>query len=160
MKKLLYVAVSSALFFLCSCSTDLGSEKNVYINLSFTSKAQINYQETAFTAEIQSTESGCSAVFIAPQELEGLKISYNGTAFSYSLGELEFTSPNRKETQQFLKLIYEALRSPDRIISKSENGYAIEGRLNDSSYYININKEQLTPMFIEFQNPEITVKLY
>lgn len=158
MKKLLCVILPFLFILFCSCDTDIKTDKDIDLNLNFTSKAQIDYQGTAFTAEIHSTESGCSAVFIAPEELKGMETSYNGAEFTYALGELKFTSLPHRETSQFLKLIYEALRKTDYSTEKSENGYKVYSSLNGLTYYLNINKEQHTPTYFEVESIDLNIK--
>ncbi len=153
MKKLLSLT-AIFLVFLCGCTTEPAEVK---INRCFSAKAQIQYQSTAFTADFTSDENGCSAVFSSPESINGLTVSYNGSEFTYSLNELTFTAPSKKEEQSFLRLFYEAVRNTAAVTTANESGYTVEGSIPAGSYYLNINKEQLTPVFFEIEEIGLTV---
>lgn len=141
-------------FLLCGCSVQ---PEEIKINHCFTAKAQIQYQSTAFTADFTSDENGCSAVFSYPEEINGLKIEYNGTDYTYTLGELSFNSSVNKENEQFLKIFFEALRDPDMVITESETGYTATGTVAAGSYYLNINSMQHNPMYFEVEKIGLTI---
>ena len=141
-------------FLFCGCAVQ---PEEIKINRCFTAKAQIQYQSTAFTADFTSNESGCSAVFSYPEEINGLKIEYNGTGYTYTLGELSFTSPIKKENEQFLKIFFEALRDPDMIITESETGYTATGTVEAGAYYLNINNIQFNPVYFEVEKIGLTI---
>ena len=153
MKKLLSVTLVFVFLF-CGCAIQ---PEEIKINRCFTAKVQIQYQSTAFTADFTSNESGCSAVFSYPEEINGLKIEYNGTGYTYTLGELNFTSPIKKENEQFLKMFFEALRDPNMIITESETGYTATGTVAAGSYYLNINNTQLNPVYFEVEKIGLTI---
>lgn len=141
-------------FLFCSCAVQ---PEEIKVNRCFTAKAQIQYQSTAFTADFTSNESGCSAVFSYPEEINGLKIEYNGTGYTYTLGELSFTSPIKKENEQFLKIFFEAVRDPDTVISPTETGYTAAGTISAGSYYLNINNTQFNPVYFEVEKIGLTM---
>lgn len=153
MKKLLSVTFV-LVFLFCSCAVQ---PEEIKVNRCFTAKAQIQYQSTAFTADFTSNESGCSAVFSYPEEINGLKIEYNGTGYTYTLGELSFTSPIKKENEQFLKIFFEAVRDPDTVISPTETGYTAAGTISAGSYYLNINNTQFNPVYFEVEKIGLTM---
>ena len=142
-------------FLFCGCAVQ---PEEIKINRCFTAKAEIQYQSTAFTADFTSDESGCSAVFSYPEEINGLKIEYNGTGYTYTIAELSFTSPIKKENEQFLKIFFEALRDPDMIITESETGYTATGTVAAGSYYLNINNTQFNPVYFEVEKIGLTIK--
>ncbi len=144
---------------LCAC-TGATQPKDVEINRNFTAKAQINYQSTAYTATIQSTDKGCNAVFSAPDELNGMKISYNGYSLSYELGGLEFEALPPKNATQFLQLIFEVLNALPESTTPNESGYSLSGRLNGCTYYLNISREQLSPVFLEIEGLDLAVNFF
>lgn len=153
MKRLLSVIIV-LVFLFCSCAVQ---PEEIKINRCFTAKAQIQYQSTAFTADFTSDESGCSAVFSLPQEISGLKIEYNGTGYTYILGELSFNSGIKKENEQFLKIFFEALRDPDMTITENETGYTATGTVAAGTYYININNTHFTPVFFEVEEIGLSI---
>ncbi len=155
MKKLLSLILCVIFFLLSACSSE---PEKAEINRNFEAEAQINYQSTAFTAKIRSSRDGCSAVFCAPEELEGLEISYNGLEFSYRLGELAFTCTKLSQAQQFLPLLFEALNDQNAVFEKNENGYTATGTASGHNYYININNTQFNPTFFEIEELALTVK--
>ncbi len=154
MKKLLSVTLLFVFIF-CSCAVQ---PEEIKINRNFTAKAEIQYQSTAFTADFTSNESGCSAVFSYPKEISGLKIEYNGIEYTYSLGELSFTSSIKKENEQFLKIFFEAIRDPDMIITENETGYTATGNISAGTYYLNINNIQFNPIYFEVEKVGLTIK--
>ena len=153
MKKLLSVLVL-LVFLFTGCSVQ---PEEIEINRCFTAKAQIQYQSTAFTADFTSNESGCSAVFSYPEEIAGLKIGYNGTGYTYSLGGLSFDSSIKKENEQFLKIFFEAVRDPETVITQTETGYIATGTVAAGDYYININNTQLNPVYFEVENIGLSI---
>lgn len=153
MKKLLSV-ILIFVFLFCGCAIQ---PEEIKINRCFTAKAEIQYQSTAFTADFTSDESGCSAVFSYPEDISGLKIEYNGTGYTYTLGELSFTSEIKKENEQFLKIFFEAVRDPDMVITPNEAGYTATGTVTAGSYYLNINNTQFTPMYFELEEIGLSI---
>ena len=153
MKKLLSV-IFAFVFLFCGCTVQ---PSEIKVNRCFTAKAKIQYQSTAFTADFTSDESGCSAVFSLPEDISGLKISYNGTGYTYTLGELSFTSPIKKENEQCLKIFFEAVRDPNMTVAESETGYTCTGTVAAGSYYLNINNAQLTPTYFEVEKIGLAV---
>lgn len=153
MKKLLSVTVIITVL-LCGCTVQ---PEEIEINRCFSAEAKIQYQSTAFTADFTSDENGCSAVFSSPAELSGMKIEFNGTDFTYTLGELSFSSGIKNENRQFLRALYDALRDPNAVIAETESGYTVQGVIPLGSYYLNINKEQHTPVFFEIEEIGLTV---
>ena len=143
------------IFVFCGCAVQ---PKEISINRCFTAKAEIQYQSTAFTADFTSNESGCSAVFSYPKEISGLKIEYDGTGYTYSLGELSFSASSNKENEQFLKIFYEAVRDPNMTITENENGYTAQGATQAGTYYININNTQFNPVYFEVEKIGLTIK--
>ena len=156
MKRLLSVTLIFVFIF-CGCSVQ---PEEIKINRCFTAKAQIQYQSTALTADFTSNESGCSAVFSYPEEISGLKIEYNGTGYTYTLGELSFTSPIKKESEQFLKIFFEALRDPNTVITQTETGYTATGTVAAGSYYLNINNTQLNPVYFEVEKIGLNISFH
>ncbi len=154
MKRLLSV-IFILVFVFCGCAIQ---PEEIKINRCFTAKAEIQYQSTAFTADFTSDESGCSAVFSYPEEISGLKIEYNGTGYTYTLGNLSFNSSIKKENEQFLKIFFEAVRDPNMIISETETGYTATGTVTAGSYYLNINNTQFNPVYFEVEKIGLAIK--
>ncbi len=153
MKRLLSV-ILILVFVFYGCTVQ---PEEIKINRCFTAKAEIQYQSTAFTADFTSDESGCSAVFSYPEDISGLKIEYTGTGYTYTLGDLRFTSEIKNENEQFLKIFFEAVRDPDTVIAGNETGYTATGTIAAGSYYLNINKEQFTPVYFEAEEIGLTI---
>ena len=154
MKRLLSV-ILFLVFAFCGCAIQ---PEEIKINRCFTAKAEIQYQSTAFTADFTSDESGCSAVFSYPEEISGLKIEYNGTGYTYTLGNLSFTSSIKKENEQFLKVFFEAVRDPNTVITETETGYTATGTVTAGSYYLNINNTQFNPVYFEVEKIGLAIK--
>lgn len=154
MKKLLSVSLGIILF-LSGCTV---APEEVKINKSFSLRAEIEFNSAAFTVDFISDESGCSAVFLSPENIKGFRIGFNGIEFEYSYGDISFSSGAKKEAENFLELFYFALRNPAAVITKNESGYTVEGTVKGYPYYLNINKEQLTPTYFEVEQQNLTVR--
>lgn len=154
MKKLL--SAVAVLIILSGC-TAISTPQSVETDRNFTAKATITQNSAAYTADFEINENGCSVAFLLPEEIAGLKISFDGDSYTYQLGDLEFTSPPKNEVQQFLPLIYSALNDRSGTTTQEETHFSVQGRCEYGAYYININKETLLPTFLEIEGADLTV---
>ena len=156
MKKAAALSVTVLLIFMCSCSK-AETPQSICVNSVFTSKAEIHYNETAYTADFTSNENGCSAVFLLPECLKGFEIAVIGEEITYSLGSLSFTSQITPEQTLPVQAIYQAIKATPETVTENEKGYTLCGRTKYGSYVMNIDGKTLTPAFIEYEEKEITV---
>ena len=156
MKKLLSAFFLSVLF-LSGCTVNTAPQE-IEIDRSFAARAVITQNSAAYTADFEINENGCSAAFVSPEEVNGLKISFDGTAFTYSLGELSFTAAPKNEVQQFLPMIYAAVSDRAAAAVQEEEHYTLQGSTPYGTYYMNVNKDTLLPAFIEFEEADLSVR--
>ncbi len=156
MRKLLSAVLVTVLFLTgCSAST---KPQEIEINRNFAAKATITQNSAAYTADFEINENGCSAAFVSPEEISGLKISFDGNSFTYTFNELEFTSPPKNEVQQFLSLIYSAINDRTGVLIKEETHYSVQGSTQYGTYYINVNNKMLIPTFLEIEQADLAVR--
>lgn len=156
MKKAAALSFTVLLVLLCSCSA-VKTPTAISVNRSFFSKAQIQYKQTAYTADFECDENGCSAVFLSPEALKGLKITVNGGKITYSLSSLTFTANLTPEQTLPAHAIYLAINSQPEALTKNEEGYTISGHTKYGRYIMNIDSKTFTPLFIEYEEAGITV---
>lgn len=154
MKRLLCLCAITAVLF-CSCAK---APVQIAVNKSFSTTAEIEYNSTAFTVTFTCSESGCSAVFLSPENIRGLKADFNGTQLTYSYDGISFATGVKKEFAHFLELIFFALSGTPVQITENESGYTLEGTVQGLAYYLNINKEQLNPAYLEIDEKNLTVR--
>ena len=156
MKK--FIALLSAILCvsLCSCSANKPAE--ICVNRVFTAKADIQFNETAYTADFTCEENGCSAVFSSPEEICGMTVSTDGDNFTSSLDGLEFTSGETTHQTQLLGAIHSAIVTLPVSATENEQTYILEGVSKYGNYIMYLNKESCTPTFIEYEDKDITVK--
>ena len=157
MKKFGIPALIFSLLLMCSCTKSESIDK-IVINNTFSAKITLHYNRTAYTADFVTDKIGCSAVFLSPDEINGLKTSTDGTYFTCSFDEVEFQS--NKNNVQLLPLdaIYQALIATPISIEKNENGYTIAGTTKYGKYIMNINNITYTPTYLEYTEEELTVR--
>ena len=158
MKKLIVLSVIIGLT-LCSCSADTDYSE-ICVNRVFNAKADIQFNETAYTADFTCNENGCSAVFSSPEEISGLTFSTDGNTTTYSLGKLEFTADETHHQTQLINAVYSAIVSLPETATLNEQTYILQGVSKYGNYIMYINKESFTPTFIEYEDKDITVKFY
>ncbi len=156
MKKLIALSVGICVM-LCSCSAST-EPSEICVNRVFNAKADIQFNETAYTADFTVNENGCSAVFSSPEEVSGLTFSTDGNTTTYSLGELEFTADETQHQTQLINAVYSAIVSLPETATVNEQTYILQGTSKYGNYIMYINKENFTPTFIEYEAKDITVK--
>ena len=117
----------------------------------------LHYNETAYTADFVCDENGCSAVFLSPKEIDGLKVETDGNTCTYSLDSLEFKTPVNKKQNLPVDAIYSTIKAEIQSVQKTESGYTISGNTDYGRYIMNINNNYI-PQFIELNDEELTVK--
>jgi hypothetical protein len=142
---------------LCSCSFN-NKPAEICVNRIFNAKADIQFNSTAYTADFTCKENGCNAVFSSPDETIGLEVSTDGENFTYSLGDLEFTSTETDYQTQLIGAIYSAIVTLPVSATENEETYILEGVSKYGNYIMYLNKENCTPVFIEYEDKDITVK--
>ena len=156
MKKL--IALSFVIcVLLCSCSAYTEPDE-ICVNRVFNSEADIQFNETAYTADFTFNENGCSAVFSLPEEISDLTFSTDGNTTVYSLGELKFTAEETQHQTLLINAIYTAVTSLPETATLNEQTYILQGTSQYGNYIMYINKNNLTPTFIEYEDKDITVK--
>ncbi len=156
MKKLIALSVFLCII-LCSCSIN-SEPAEICVNRVFNSEINIHFNGTAYTADFTCKENGCNAVFSSPEEIRGLTISTDGEKFTYSLGELEFTSGETEHQTQLTGAIYSAIVTLPVSATQNEETYILQGVSKYGNYIMYLNKETCTPTFIEYEDKDITVK--
>ncbi len=157
MKKVAALSVTVLMILLCSCSK-AETESRICINRIFTSKIEIQYNETAYTADFTSYENGCSAVFLSPECLKKFGIAVKGEEITYSLESISFSAQCTPEQTLPVQAIYHAIKATPQEAAKNEGGYTLCGRTKYGSYVMNIDGKTLSPTFIEYEEAGITVK--
>ena len=156
MKKL--IALSFVIcVLLCSCSAYTEPDE-ICVNRVFNSEADIQFNETAYTADFTCEENGCNAVFSFPDEIRGLTVSTDGENYISSLDGLEFTSGETTHQTQLLGAIYSAIVTLPENATENEQTYILQGVSKYGNYIMYLNKENCTPTFIEYDDKDITVK--
>ena len=156
MKKL--IALSFVIcVVLCSCSAYTEPDE-ICVNRIFNSEADIQFNETAYTADFTFNENGCSAVFSLPEEISGLTFSTDGNATTYSLGNLEYTAEETQNQTMLINAIYSAVTSLPQTATLNEQTYILQGTSEYGKYIMYINKDTFIPTFIEYEDKDITVK--
>ena len=142
---------------LCSCSAYTEPDE-ICVNRIFNSEADIQFNETAYTADFTFNENGCSAVFSLPEEISGLTFSTDGNATMYSLGNLEYTAEETQNQTMLINAIYSAVTSLPQTATLNEQTYILQGTSEYGKYIMYINKDTFIPTFIEYEDKDITVK--
>lgn len=156
MKKVTFTAILIVFVLLCSCSAPDTAE-NIVVNPIFSAKMTLHYNETAYTADFESDSNGCSAVFLSPDEIKGLKISLDNNETEYSLDGLTFSAKTAPKQQLPLDAIFCAMVSQIQAVKKTESGYTLSGNNKYGNFIINVNNNYI-PQYIEYNNEELTVK--
>ena len=157
MKKAAALSVTVLIFLLCSCSIT-ETEQRICVNRIFTSKIEIQYNETAYTADFTSFENGCSAVFLSPECLKKFGVAVKGEEITYSLENISFSAQCTPEQILPVQAIYHAIKATPQSAAENEEGYTLCGTTKYGSYVMNIDKKTFTPNFIEYEGTGITVK--
>ena len=142
---------------LCSCSAN-NEPAEICVNRVFSAEMDIQFKGTAYTADFTCKENGCNAVFSSPEEMLGLTVSTDGENFTYSLGELEFTSGESDYQTQLIGAIYSAIVTLPVRATENEETYILQGVSKYGNYIMYLNKENCVPVFIEYEDKDITVK--
>lgn len=153
--KRLFCVFLFVLFVFCGCHRE---PEKIQVNKNFSMKAEIEFNSTAFTADFISNETGCSAVFLSPDNIKGFRIDYNGIDYTYSFEDITFNSGADKAITGFTELFYHAIQSAPELITENETSYTLQGTVLGYLYYLNINKEVLTPTFFEVEQLNLTVR--
>ncbi len=156
MKKLIALSLGLCVL-LCSCSTYTEPEE-ICVNRIFNAKADIHFNETAYTADFTCNENGCSAVFSSPEKISGLTFSTDGNTTVYSLGELKFTAEETGHQTQLINAVYSAIVSLPETATLNEQTYILQGVSKYGNYIMYINKDDFIPTYIEYEDKNITVK--
>lgn len=144
---------------LCGCTGKPSKPQSITVNRTFSCPVYVEQSGKAFTADLVSTENSCKAVFLLPEEIEGLTVEYSDGALKYSLDSLQFDKPPTASLQsQFVKLLYDALHDTAGQAVNEKDFYRVQGSTASGEYYMNIHKETLQPTYFEMDGLDLTVR--
>lgn len=152
------LALIPIVLIFCSCSINR-EPKEICVERIFTAKLNIQFNQTAFTADFTCDENGCSAVFLLPEEVNGLKVTTDGKSTVISLGELSFTADETNDQTQLINAVYSAINGLPDSASEAEKNYTLQGTNRYGKYVMNIDTKSMIPTFIEYEEIGITVKI-
>ena len=157
MRKLFALSALIPVILLCSCSLN-NKPAEICVNRVFNAEMNIQFNETAYTADFTSNENGCNAVFSLPEMISGLGIAVNSGGITYSLDSLTFTAKSTPEQTLPIEAICLAISSIPETATKAEKVYTLCGRTKFGNYVMNIDAETFIPTFIEYDEAGITVR--